>query len=140
MFQRTHVLAAACSAAATLLICGALSTAQAGPKVPNAPLDTRALRCWDLGTTFGSAFMMLDGRLRARGKILEAYCGGQKDPTLKRVPTEDDVTAIQRELTRAVSGPGGDAQGGAKVKTGPLDNQIRDGATSEENMLNDLLK
>jgi hypothetical protein len=102
-----------------------------------APDSTRSLRCWELGNLFGSAFMKLDDRLRARGPVLEAYCSGQVDSTLRRVPTAQDVALVEQEI-RAVLKPQPGA--GAKINTSPLDQQLRQGAQSEQDMLNQLLK
>lgn len=125
---------------------GVLAAAQAAPRrraavaSPAAADPARALRCWDLGTTFGSAFHLLDPRVRARGAILENYCAARPDPALKRVPTDDDVAAIEREITRAVGPSKESMEQKAKVKTGPLDAQIEKGVAAESNMLDELLK
>lgn len=102
-----------------------------------------AARCWDLGTTYGSAYAFLDGRLRARGPILENYCTGQKDPSIHRVPNDEDVAVIERELLAAAqAAQQGEApvRNSARMRTGALQETINHGAEKESGMLDELLK
>ncbi|MBI5495188.1 MAG: hypothetical protein HY904_09165 [Deltaproteobacteria bacterium] len=111
-----------------------LGVAEAAPPAKaKAPL---AVRCFDLGAVFGQVYAGLDQRQRALSEVLVNYCSMKRDPSLARVPTDDDVQAIVRDITGQRDG----MEQGAHIKTKGLERDMKQGREAESQMLDQLLK
>jgi hypothetical protein len=96
----------------------------------------RAASCWELGKWFGAAAPTLPAEWLEAGIVFENYCRRGRDPTLKRVPTEEDVARIANSMqaftrTRANL---------PFVKQDKLRQQMENGRAQEGQILDELLR
>lgn len=105
------------------------------PPAPQCPPD-RGKRCLELGKLVGFSYYGMPEGLRARTQMFDAFCLGVVDPALGRIPSEQDVSRLAKDLdvhmrTR-VEKP--------YLNTEGLNRQVRDDNAKEQQMLEELLK